>query len=87
MKVTAQWIAEQCGVSRGTVDRVVNGRPNVARAENNQRIRLQNAVAAAGRPCGTRRVPHRRNPAELGCVFHPPDARGHSRGCTQPRIK
>ena len=30
MKVTAQWIAEQCGVSRGTVDRVVNGRPNVA---------------------------------------------------------
>ena len=29
MKVTAQWIAEQCGVSRGTVDRVVNGRPNV----------------------------------------------------------
>ena len=24
MKVTAQWIAEQCGVSRGTVDRVVN---------------------------------------------------------------
>ena len=32
MKVTAQWIAEQCGVSRGTVDRVVNGRPNVAPA-------------------------------------------------------
>ena len=64
MKVTAQWIAEQCGVSRGTVDRVVNGRPNVAPE-----------------------VPHRRNPAELGCVFHPPDARGHSRGCTQPRIK
>ncbi|MDO4269560.1 MAG: LacI family DNA-binding transcriptional regulator [Eubacteriales bacterium] len=30
MKVTAQWIADQCGVSRGTVDRVVNGRPNVA---------------------------------------------------------
>ena len=30
MKVTAQWIAEQCGVSRGPVDRVVNGRPNVA---------------------------------------------------------
>ena len=29
MKVTAQWIADQCGVSRGTVDRVVNGRPNV----------------------------------------------------------
>ncbi len=26
MKVTAQWIAEQSGVSRGTVDRVVNGR-------------------------------------------------------------
>ena len=32
MKVTAQWIADQCGVSRGTVDRVVNGRPNVAPA-------------------------------------------------------
>ncbi|WP_283673667.1 LacI family DNA-binding transcriptional regulator [Butyricicoccus sp. Marseille-Q5471] len=30
MKVTAQWIADQCGVSRGTVDRVVNGRGNVA---------------------------------------------------------
>ena len=30
MKVTAQWIADQCGVSRGTVDRVVNGRPNVS---------------------------------------------------------
>lgn len=30
MKITAQWIAEQCGVSRGTVDRVVNGRSNVA---------------------------------------------------------
>ena len=29
MKVTAQWIAEQCGVSRGTVDRVLHGRPNV----------------------------------------------------------
>ena len=57
MKVTAQWIADQCGVSRGTVDRVVNGRPNVARgarahAENNQRIRLQNTDAAAGRPAG-----------------------------------
>lgn len=30
MKVTAKWIAEQCGVSRGTVDRVVYGRANVA---------------------------------------------------------
>ena len=87
MKVTAQWIAEQCGVSRGTVDRVVNGRPNVAPEVRERVQKIQNAVAAAGRPCGTRRVPHRRDSAELGCVFHSPDARGHSRGCTQPRIK
>lgn len=30
MKITAQRIAEACGVSRGTVDRVVNGRGGVA---------------------------------------------------------
>ena len=30
MKITAQQIAEACGVSRGTVDRVVNGRGGVA---------------------------------------------------------
>lgn len=30
MKITAQHIAEACGVSRGTVDRVVNGRGSVA---------------------------------------------------------
>ena len=60
MKVTAQWIAEQCGVSRGTVDRVVNGRPNVA-PEVRERVQkiiseygYKTAVAAAGRPCGTR---------------------------------
>lgn len=30
MKITSQMIADKCGVSRGTVDRVVNGRANVA---------------------------------------------------------
>ena len=45
MKVTAQWIAEQCGVSRGTVDRVVNGRPNVA---PEVRERVQKIIS--GRP-------------------------------------
>lgn len=30
MKITAQMIADRCGVSRGTVDRVVNGRLGVA---------------------------------------------------------
>ncbi len=88
MKVTAQWIAEQCGVSRGTVDRVVKRPTNVAPEVRERvqkiikRIRLQNAVAAAGGPCGTRRVPHRRDSAELD-AFHPPYARGHSRGCTR----
>ena len=43
MKVTAQWIAEQCGVSRGTVDRVVNGRPNVA---PEVRERVQKMISA-----------------------------------------
>lgn len=56
MKVTAQWIAEQCGVSRGTVDRVVNGRPNVA-PEVRERVQkiiseygYKTPSAAAGRP-------------------------------------
>ncbi len=30
MEVTAQWIADQCGVSRGTADRVILERPDVA---------------------------------------------------------
>ena len=47
MKVTAQWIAEQCGVSRGTVDRVVNGRPNVA---PEVRERVQKIISEYGRP-------------------------------------
>ena len=42
MKVTAQWIADQCGVSRGTVDRVVNGRPNVS-PEVRERLEAQGA--------------------------------------------
>lgn len=45
MKITAQWIAEQCGVSRGTVDRVVNGRPNVAPAV---RERVQKVIREYG---------------------------------------
>ena len=87
MKVTAQWIAEQCGVSRGTVDRVVNGRPNVA---PEVRERVQKIISEYGY-----KTPSQRQAARAGhgafrigvIVFHPPDARGHSRGCTQPRIK
>ena len=48
MKVTAQWIAEQCGVSRGTVDRVVNGRPNVA---PEVRERVQKIISEYGYNC------------------------------------
>ena len=77
MKVTAQWIAEQCGVSRGTVDRVVNGRPNVA-PEVRERVQkmineygyktpAQRQAARAGR--GAYRIGvawhHRRNPGPL----------------------
>ena len=74
MKVTAQWIADQCGVSRGTVDRVVNGRPNVS-PEVRERIQkliseygyktpTQRQAARAGRGtdralCGGRRDPRR----------------------------
>lgn len=77
MKVTAQWIADQCGVSRGTVDRVVNGRPNVS---PEVRERIQKLISEYGYKTptqrqaargGPRRVPHRRHPAELGCVLHP----------------
>lgn len=45
MKVTAQMVADRCGVSRGTVDRVVNGRTNVA---PEVRRRVQEAVDALG---------------------------------------
>ena len=45
MKVTAQWIADQCGVSRGTVDRVVNGRPNVS---PEVRERIQKLISEYG---------------------------------------
>lgn len=44
-KVTAQAIADQCGVSRGTVDRVVNGRPGVA---PEVRARVEAAIARSG---------------------------------------
>lgn len=45
MKVTAKWIAEQCGVSRGTVDRVIYGRANVA---PDVRERVQRCIKACG---------------------------------------
>lgn len=45
MKVTAQQIADECGVSRGTVDRVVNGRDGVA---PEVRARVEQAVARVG---------------------------------------
>lgn len=80
MKVTAQWIAEQCGVSRGTVDRVVNGRPNVA-PEVRERVQkiiseygYKTPSAAAGRRAGHGAFRIGVILPELGCVFPPPDA-------------
>lgn len=58
MKVTAQWIADQCGVSRGTVDRVVNGRANVA---PEVRERVQKMVNEYGY-----RTPSQRQAARAG---------------------
>nr|WP_297174594.1 LacI family DNA-binding transcriptional regulator [uncultured Agathobaculum sp.] len=58
MKVTAQWIAEQCGVSRGTVDRVVNGRPSVAPAV---RERVQKMINEYGY-----KTPSQRQAARVG---------------------
>jgi len=52
MKVTAQWIADQCGVSRGTVDRVVNGRANVA---PRVRERIQRLIDESGYQTPTQR--------------------------------
>ena len=52
MKVTAQWIADQCGVSRGTVDRVVNGRPNVS---PEVRERIQKLISEYGYKTPTQR--------------------------------
>ena len=45
MKVTSQMIADRCGVSRGTVDRVVNGRASVA---PEVRARIQRAIDELG---------------------------------------
>ena len=43
--------------------------------------------AAAGMVCAARvkNKPHRRHPAELGCVLHPPHARRHPHCGAQPR--
>mgnify|MGYP000346746971 CR=1 FL=1 len=68
MKVTAQWIAEQCGVSRGTVDRVVNGRPNVA---PEVRERVQKIISEYGYKTPSQRQAAREKPL-APCVF-----RGH----------
>lgn len=45
MKVTAQMLADECGVSRGTVDRVVNGRGGVA---PEVRARIEEAIERTG---------------------------------------
>lgn len=45
MKVTSQMVADRCGVSRGTVDRVVNGRASVS---PEVRARVQRAIDALG---------------------------------------
>ena len=93
MKVTAQWIAEQCGVSRGTVDRVVNGRPNVA-PEVRERVQdkiiseygyktpSQRQAARAGHGAFRIGVIHAEG---WGVAFLMRRMRGgHSRGCTRP---
>lgn len=62
MKVTAQWIADQCGVSRGTVDRVVNGRTNVA---PKVRERIQKVIDESGY-----KTPAQRQAARAGQKAH-----------------
>ena len=71
MKVTAQWIADQCGVSRGTVDRVVNGRPNVS---PEVRERIQKLISEYGYKTPTQRQAARAGSSAWG------SARSVSRG-------
>ncbi|MDO5142068.1 MAG: LacI family DNA-binding transcriptional regulator [Eubacteriales bacterium] len=73
MKVTAQWIADRCGVSRGTVDRVVNGRPNVA---PEVRERVQKVINEYGYKTPTQRQAARtgRSACRIGVILPSWDA-------------
>lgn len=73
MKVTSQMIADHCGVSRGTVDRVVNGRANVA---PEVRVRVQKAIDALGyqTPAQRRQMQPERTELTIGFVIPSWDA-------------
>lgn len=73
MKVTSQMIADHCGVSRGTVDRVVNGRANVA---PEVRARVQKAIDALGyqTPAQRRQMQSERTELTIGFVIPSWDA-------------
>lgn len=73
MKVTSQMIADHCGVSRGTVDRVVNGRANVA---PEVRARVQKAIDALGyqTPAQRRQMQPERTELTIGFVIPSWDA-------------
>lgn len=73
MKVTSQMIADHCGVSRGTVDRVVNGRANVA---PEVRARVQKAIDTLGyqTPAQRRQMQPERTELTIGFVIPSWDA-------------
>ena len=68
MKITSQMIADKCGVSRGTVDRVVNGRANVA---PEVRARVQQAIDELGyrTPAQRRQAQPARHGTTIGFVI------------------
>ncbi len=73
MKVTSQMVADRCGVSRGTVDRVINGRANVA---PEVRARIQQAIDTLGyqTPAQRRQVQPERRGITVGFVIPSWDA-------------
>lgn len=68
MKITSQMIADKCGVSRGTVDRVVNGRANVA---PEVRARVQQTIDELGyrTPAQRRQAQPARHGTTIGFVI------------------
>ncbi len=73
MKVTSQMVADHCGVSRGTVDRVINGRANVA---PEVRARVQKAIDTLGyqTPAQRRQCQPERSGITVGFVIPSWDA-------------
>ena len=86
MKVTAQWIADQCGVSRGTVDRVVNGRPNVS---PEVRERIQKLISEYGYKTTTQRQAARagRGVYRIGVILPSWDALLRSSSVSLPLVR